>query len=138
MAHRQGPRAAAGALNVAWPSVIANARSLGPELSRKVAVVADLVEEGEHRGIEGAFCRGMLVELAHCDEQVVDPPWATKATLARTVAGDRRRLEHYHEHRERFGAAQQVAPGPFAPAQVASQITRVAPSGSLGPIGSEA
>src|SRR5207244_8232483 len=79
-----------GTLDMTGPGPIAKTRALGTQLGGEATVVADLAEQGEHGGIQRALSHGVLVELAHGGEDVVDPPGAARPALPGTGALDRR------------------------------------------------
>ena len=137
MAHRCGSPGVSGALDVAGSRPITQPRPFGAQLGREMTVVTHLVEEGEHRGVQGAVGHGVLVELAHRGQEMVDPPRRADLALPSPGTRGRCRLQHGHEQPERLDSGEQVPSGGFAPRQEARQITGVGAGGALGPVGSE-
>ena len=122
---------------MAGPGQIAKTRALGTQVGREVTVVADLIEQGQHGGIQRALSHRMLVELAHRGEHVIDPPGAARPALPGTGALNRRGLEHRHEQRQCPGRGQKIPPAVLAPRQVTRQVTGIDTGGALGPVGAK-
>jgi hypothetical protein len=116
---------------------VTNTRALGLQLRREVAVVADLVYSSEHRCVEHPVGDGVLVELPHGREQMVDPPGAAHTALSGAGALDRCRLQHHHEQPERSRPGEEVPPAPLTPRQVAGEVAGIRACRTLSSISAE-
>ena len=125
------------ALDMTRACPVTNTRALGLQLRREVAVVADLVYSSEHRCVEHPVGDGVLVELPHGREQMVDPPGAAHTALSGAGALDRCRLQHHHEQPERSRPSEEVPPAPLTPRQVAGEVAGIRACRTLSSISAE-
>ena len=123
---------------MAGPGHIANPGTLRAQLGRQVPVITGLEQQRQHRGIQRAVSHSMLVKLAHRGQDVVDPARAPDPALPRAGPGDRRGLEHHHEHPQRRRPGQKIPPARLTPPQIARQVAGISTCGALGPVSPQA
>ena len=123
---------------MAGPGQIAKPGTLRAQIGRHMPVIAHLEQQRQHRGIQRAVSHGMLVELAHRGEDVVDPARAPDLALPGAGPGDRGGPQHHHEHPQGGSPGQKIPPARLAPPQIARQVAGIGPCGALRPIGPQA
>jgi len=122
---------------VAGTSPIPQSRPLKLELGRQVPVVAHLIQQPQHRGVDAAAGQRVTVELAHRGEHMVDPPRPAHGAPPGPDPLRRRRPEHPHEQVQVARAGKQVpAPG-RAPTQEQGKIPGIDAGRPLGPVGAQ-
>ena len=123
---------------MAGPGQIAKPGTLRAQLGRQVPVISHLEQQRQRRGVERAVNHGVLVELAHRGEDVVDPARAPDPALPGAGPGDRGGPQHHHEHPQGGSAGQKIPAARLAPPQIARQVTGIGARGSLGQVSPQA